>query len=174
MTIQEGSMPASKAKIAIVYYSKTGHSRHAAERLALALDADLFALHTPRYTFPFFGYLRAGLDSLRRTPSSLPRPLPDIKNHAAVIICGPIWTSYPAVPLISYMQQAPQLPQLVGLMLTCGSQSSPEKAYARAETELGRSFVTMATISNGIEDQPEAETKIAEFAKAMEDALPSV
>jgi hypothetical protein len=116
--------------------------------------------------------MRAGFDSLRRAPSQLQHPLPDIKDHAAVIICGPVWMSYPAVPLISYMQQETQLPQVVGLMLTCGGHLPQEKVFARAETELGRPFVAKDTIANDIEDQPKAETKIAEFAKAMNDALP--
>lgn len=159
-------------KIAIVYYSKSGHSHQVAERLALALEADLFVLKTPRYALPIFGYMRAGFDSLRRKPSPLQHPLPAIKDHAAAIICGPVWTSYPAVPLISYLQQETHLPQIVGLMLTCGDHSPPQKAYMRAEQEFGRSFAAKAAIANSIEDQPQAETKIAEFVKAIREAIP--
>jgi hypothetical protein len=164
-------MSASTPKIAIVYYTKTGHSRHVAERLALALDADIFSLHTPRYAFPYFGYMRAGFDSLRGAPSPLQLPLPDIADHDAVIICGPVWTSYPAVPLISYMQQEARLPQIMGIMLTCGDHSPPKKAYARAEKEFGRTFIAKSAIANGIEDQPEAEAKIIEFARSIRDAI---
>jgi flavodoxin len=159
-------------RVAIICYSKTGHSWHVAERLALALDADLFAIQTQRYSFPFFGYMRAGFDSLRGAPAPLGHPLPDIKDHDAVIVCGPVWTSYPAVPLISYLQQETHLPFVMGLMLTCGDHSPPEKAYAKAEQELQRPFVAKAAISNNIEDQPEAETRIKEFARAIRDAIP--
>lgn len=158
-------------KITIVCYSKTGHSWNVAERLALVLDAQLFALQTQRYSFPYFGYIRAGIDSLRGAPTPLEHPLPDIKNDDAVIICGPVWTSYPAVPVISYLQQEPRLPRVVGLMLTCGDHSPPEKAYTMAEQEFGRPFVTKGAISNNIEDQPEADARIKEFASAIQDAL---
>jgi flavodoxin len=53
-------MPKSN-KTAIICYSKTGHSRAIAARLARALDADVLALQTQGYRMPFFGYLRAGV-----------------------------------------------------------------------------------------------------------------
>jgi hypothetical protein len=56
-------------------------------------------------------------------------------------------------------------------MLTCGDHSPPEKAYAMAEQEFGRPFVTKGAISNSMEDQPEADARIKEFANAIQDAL---
>ncbi|MEJ8561967.1 hypothetical protein QTO30_12570 [Yoonia sp. GPGPB17] len=144
-------------KIAIVYYSKSGHSQLIAERLSTALGADVFALHTPRYGTPFFGYFRAGIDSLRRTRPPLAHPLPDIGGFDVAVLCGPIWTSYPAAPLISYMRQARNLPPVLGLMLTCGDHSPPEKAFAMAEVELGRGFQGKAAIGNSIENEPKAQ-----------------
>ena len=164
-------MPDSTPKIAIVCYSKTGHSWNVAEKLGLTLDADVYALRTKRYVFPFFGYMRAGFDSLRSAPAPLEHPLPDIRDHDAVIICGPVWTGYPAVPLLSYLQQETQLPEAVGLMLTCGETARPEKAFAIVAAELRRPLVAQDAISNSIEDQPEADQKIAAFANAMRDAV---
>ncbi len=164
-------MPDTTPSIAIVYYSKTGHSQRVAERLAQVLDSEVFALRTPRYGFPVLGYLRAGFDSLRRAPAPLEHPLPDTRHHDALIICGPVWTSYPAGPLLGYLQQQTALPGVVGLMLTNGDHSPPEKAYAMAETELGRPFNATGAIANSIEDQPEAEARISAFASAIKDAL---
>jgi len=160
-------MSASAPKIAIVCYSKTGHSRHVAEQLSEVLDADIYALMTARYVFPLLGFLRAGFDSIRRAPAPLTHPLPDIKGYDAAIICGPVWTSYPAVPLISYMQQTSYLPPVVGLLLTSGEQSPPEKAYAMAEEVLGRAFAAQEVIPNSIEDTPAMHDKIARFADGM-------
>ena len=164
-------MTDSTPKVAIVCYSKSGHSRQIAERLAAALGADIFDLRTPRYLLPFFGYMRAGFDSMRHTQAPLQYPLPDIAKYDAVIICGPVWTSYPAVPLISYMRQAKHLPSVIGLMLTSGDHSPPQKAYGVAEQELGRPFAAKSAISNNIEDQPEADTRIIEFTRVIRDAI---
>ncbi len=160
-------MPASKPKIAIVCYSKSGHSRHIAEQLSEVLDADIYALTTARYMIPFFGYLRAGFDSVRRAPTPLTHPLPDIEGYDAAVLCGPVWTSYPAVPLISYMQQANYLPQVIGLLLTSGGHSPPQKAYAMAEQVLGRAFAVQEAIPNSIEDTPDMDDKIARFASDL-------
>lgn len=164
-------MSAKTPKIAIVYYSKSGHSGRVAERLAAVLGADLHQLRTPRYHVPFLGYMRAGLDSLRLVSSPLVQPLPDIQPYDAVIICGPVWTSYPAAPLLSYLRQQKNVPTVLGLLLTCGGHSPPEKAYAKAQKETGLRFVAEAAVSNSIEALPEAEGIITAFAEKILNAL---
>lgn len=154
-------------KTAIVYYSKSGHSRRAAELLADLLDADLHQLKTSRYRTPFLGYLRAGLDSLRLAKPSLAHPLPDLKRSDALVICGPIWTSYPAAPLRSYFQQVQHLPATLGLLLTCGDHSPPEKAYVLVEQELGRPLAAEAAIANDREMTTEERRILGDFADKL-------
>lgn len=160
-------MSAAAPNIAVVYYSKSGRSRSAAEKLAAALKADLCPLRIRRYGMPFLGYLRAGMDGLRQVQPQLQHPLPHIADRDAVVICGPIWTSYPATPLHSYLRQAEHLPPIVGLLLTCGDHSPPEKAYEMAEQVLGRHFVAKASIPNGLENTPEAQQTIKCFVTTI-------
>ncbi len=154
-------------KTAIVYYSKSGHSRRAAELLADLLDADLHQLKTTRYHTPILGYLRAGLDSLRLAKPSLAHPLPDLKRYDALVICGPIWTSYPAAPLRSYFQQVQHLPVTLGLLLTCGDHSPPEKAYILVEQELDHPLAVKAAIANDREMTTEEQRIFADFAATL-------
>lgn len=160
-------MLSNTPKIAIVCYSKSGHSRQVADRIAAHLSTSVFALHTARYHMPFLGYLRAGLDSLRRNFSPLTHPLPDLTGYDAAIICGPIWTSYPAAPLSTFFKEAALLPPVLGLMLTHGNHSPPQKAFEQAEREIGRSFTAKDSISNNIENTPEAARRIADFARTV-------
>ncbi|MFG5383544.1 hypothetical protein [Yoonia sp. R2-816] len=154
-------------KTAIVYYSKSGHSRRAAELLADILDTDLHQLKTTRYRTPFLSYLRAGLDSLRLAKPSLAHPLPELKRYDALVIRGPIWTSYPAAPLRSYFQQVQHLPATLGLLLTYGDHSPPEKAYALVEQELGHPLAVTAAIANDREMTTEEQRIFADFAATL-------
>jgi hypothetical protein len=45
-----------------------------------------------------------------------------------VILGAPIWTSYAALPLRSFLSQKPDLPKRVALFLTHGSHSPAQKA----------------------------------------------
>ena len=154
-------------KIAIICYSKTGHSRNLAERLALMLDIDVFDLHTKRYGMPFFGFLRAGFDSVQGKLPPLQHPLPDIAGYDAAIICGAVWTSYPATPLISYMQEETQLPAALGLVLTHSDPKRPDDAFAKAEQAVGRPFVAVEAVLDKEVFLPSVEGRLAAFAEDM-------
>lgn len=161
----------AKPRIAIVSYSRTGHSRQAADRLAVALDADRFSITARRYAPPLLGYVRAAFDSLRQHRPRLDLPLPDLTGYHAAVICGPIWTSYPATPLRSYFNALTVWPPVMGLLLTSGAHSPPEKAYALAERDLGRSFVATTSIANGIADTATAGDRIRDLAAAITGAI---
>ena len=157
----------------VVYYSKSGHSHLAAQRVASALGATQYRLQTNRYGMPFLGYLRAGLDSLRQTRPPLTGLLPDLTGCDSLVICGPIWTSYPAAPLCSYLDQAANLPPVIGLLLTCGDHSPPEKAIALVESKLGRPLAATGAIPNKLENTAEGQKRLDDFIAATQQAIAS-
>lgn len=112
----------------ILYYSLTGTTTTVAKTLGTALSADVKEIKCPRYQTGWFGYLRAGYDSVKgRLP---PIDVPDLsfEEYDLGIIGAPIWTSYPALPLRSFLAQKPQLPGRIALFLTYGGHSPAEKA----------------------------------------------
>ncbi|QZD90525.1 hypothetical protein K3148_03795 [Qipengyuania aurantiaca] len=115
-------------KTAILYYSRTGTTKKVAETLGRALNAEVFRIGCRRYEGGWFRYLLAGYDSVKgRLP---PIEIPDVslEDLDLVILGSPIWTSYPALPLRSFLERKPQLPERVALLLTCGEHSPPRKA----------------------------------------------
>jgi len=135
-------------RTAVVYYSLTGHSEHVAKRLAEGLECPLIEVSAPSYVTGFLGYLRAGYDSLRQKSALPPQTFTTLRDFDRIVLCGPIWTSYPAPPLRALLKGDIDLPEDVALFLTHGDNSPPEKAYRVAEHDLGRSFIATGALSN--------------------------
>jgi hypothetical protein len=161
-------MDSLAAKTAIVVYSRTGHSLRAAERLAKSLNAEVIKLAAPRYGGPV-GYMWAGFQSIRQRGSLGPQSFSTLSNYDLVILCGPVWTSYPAIPLRGVLQSIP-LPPVVALFLTNGDHSPAAKAFDVGEADLGRSFAAKTSLANAKEGTEEEnriyQTFMADLAAA--------
>ena len=156
----------------VVFYSRSGHSKRLASRLAADLQTTTIELTAPAYEARFFGYARAGFDSLRQTHALGPQTITSLDACDHVVICGPVWTSYPAVPLRGVLRGGIRLPHLVSLFLTAGSQALAQKAIAVAQADLGRPFVATAALANADEGTAEEERLITTFLSDLLAAHP--
>lgn len=160
-------MTKNSSNSVVVYYSLSGHTRRLADRIGVLLGADVFEIKADRYTWPIAGYMRAGFDSLRGARPKLQQPLPDLRGYDLVAIGGPVWTSYPATPLRSYLANLENLHCRVGLFLTNGDHSPPEDAWTLAEADFGQAFDTKLAISNATEATADAHERIDQFAQTL-------
>jgi len=123
-------------KTLIVYYSRTGTTRKLAQALADAFGADISEIRCDRYGPGPFRYLRAGYDSVKANLPPIDMPQTRFLDYDLVLIGGPIWTSYPALPIRALLAGKPELPERVGLFLTYGGHSSPDKAIAEVAADV--------------------------------------
>lgn len=153
---------------AIVFYSRSGHSKRLAQRLNDKLHGDLLEIRAPSYEAQFVGYARAGYDSLRLRDMPIAQAMPSVADFDRVILCGPIWTSYPAVPVRSLLRSGLSASQTIGLFLTSGGQSPAHKAFAAAQVDLGRPLAAMYLLPNAAEDTDEEDRILAAFLADLE------
>ncbi|MEM9638505.1 MAG: hypothetical protein AAGA94_12725 [Pseudomonadota bacterium] len=156
---------------AVVYFSLYGHSERAARKLAEALSADLIALRAPSYRRSVVGYIRAAVDSLRQKCDLPPQEFTSLKRYHRLVLCGPVWTSYPATPLRGLLRSDVELPAQIGLFLTSGGHSPSQKAFDTAEADLGRPLAATAALGNSVEGTVEEEAILTRFASDL-DARP--
>ena len=76
-----------------IYYSRTGKTKNAMKEIALELDAELVEIRDHVWRKGPIGWLRCGLDAVRRTtqplkPFQTSRPL---SEYRLVIIGTPVW-----------------------------------------------------------------------------------
>ncbi|WP_299784177.1 hypothetical protein [uncultured Roseobacter sp.] len=160
-------------KTGIVYYSRTGHSRRIALKLSSLVNGSLIELKAPAYTTGFLSYLRAGFDSVRQQCVLGPQSFMSLTEYDRLILCGPVWTSYPAVPLRALLRSDVDLPYTVAMFLTSGAHSPPHKAFTAGEADLTHSFAATACVSNADEGSDEEAHVIKRFLRDLEDARAS-
>lgn len=163
-------MTSEPSRSLVLYYSRTGHSRRLAERLAEATGADLKALTLARYSQGVFGFLRAGFDSLRQVSLSQPGQQLDLSPYDRLILCGPVWTAYPAIPLRDILRLKGQLPPTVALFLTCGATAPEAKTLESAAADLGRPLAATASLPNDWQGKAREESVIAKFLSDLDAA----
>ena len=75
-----------------VYYSRTGNTRTAMEEIAKALGAELAELQDNTDRSGWGGWLRCGLDAMRRTvpPVKCTARFP-LTDYRLVIVGSPVW-----------------------------------------------------------------------------------
>ena len=165
-------MSKATPKLCIAFYSRSGHSRRLAAKLAEELHTDEVEITAPEYDGRILGYMRAGFDSIRQKgtlASQASQASEPLTKYRHVILVGPVWTSYPAVPLRTLMRQRDALPQAVSLFLTSGGHSQPLKAFAAGVTDLGRPFVATGALPNSAEDTAQEGRAISSFLPELKE-----
>lgn len=101
----EGGEPMESSKSLVVYYSRSGHTRSLAKRVAHALGADIEEIKTSApYEPGAVGYFRALLHSaLGRTPA-IQSSAKNVNDYDLVVVASPVWGSAPAAPVRSFLK----------------------------------------------------------------------
>lgn len=150
-------------KIAVVYYSMSGHSRRLATTLSSATGGALVELIAPSYQNGFWKYVRIAFDSVCRKSPKIDIDLESFSVFDRIILCAPVWASYPATPMRRFLTSQTDLPQQVALFLTSGDEAPASKAFSAAASDLGRPITVAANLPNKYKDTPEETRQISSF-----------
>ncbi len=159
---------ADTALPAVVYFSKSGHTRRAAEALARIADADLIPATVKRYRIPILWIVRAIFDIHKRSEPKLFYDATNLDERPWLALCGPVWASQPSAPLRSMLAQSKDMNVAVGLLLTSSDQSPPEKIFAVCDQVLGRPLSAKVHIENTIDGGAEMERRLTRFASELD------
>jgi flavodoxin len=109
-------------KALVVYYSRTGHTRGLAQRIAAALGADIEEIVDRVDRRGILGYLRSGRDAWLGRRSEIVPPTNDPGKFDLVLIGTPVWNMSLSSPVRSYLQDGAQrLPQVAFFCTLGGS-----------------------------------------------------
>lgn len=89
-------------RVAVVYYTRFGHTRALAEQLALELGAELREIRGVRaHSYPVMGFGAIFNAHFRIHPMDL-----DFSAFDVVVLCTPIWAGRPACPTRTFLRDA--------------------------------------------------------------------
>ena len=161
------------AKTLIVYYSMSGNTEWAAERIAGCIGADLLRLK-PRKAYPSKGFrkfLWGGKSAVMAEAPALEPYSFDSAAYERIIFGFPVWAGTFAPPLRSFVKEAfagasPE--DLRFAAFACQSGSGAEKAFAKLSALLARPLeATLVLIDPKDRPAAENELKISGFCAAM-------
>jgi flavodoxin len=122
----------NKGKILVVYFSKTGHSKHIAEYIARLIDCDIEMIKPQRDISNFMGQaIEAFLSSIGKGSKIYPSDVP-VSKYENIIICCPIWCSNLPAPILTYLDQRKERFKNLNLILS-SSKFDDEKIITKIE-----------------------------------------
>ena len=121
--------------ILCIYYSRTGNTKKAMEEIASALDAELVELRDGVERSGWKGWIRCGLDSMRKTiPPILPvetaRPLAD---YRLVILGTPVWAGRCSSVVRAFLKEHGSEVKHAAYVLTRSSESKYQEIYRQMD-----------------------------------------
>ena len=114
-----------------IYYSRTGSTRAAMEAIARELGAELVELRDGVNRSGARGWLRCGMDSMRRTcpQAEKPETKRPLSDYRLVIIGSPVWAGRCSSVARSFLKQYGKELQNAAYVLLRGSEDKNEEVY---------------------------------------------
>ena len=121
--------------ILCIYYSRTGNTKKAMEEIASALDAELAELRDDADRSGWKGWLRCGLDAMRRStrpvaPVETARPLGD---YRLVILGTPVWAGRYSAVMRAFLKERGGEIQNAAYVLTRSSGAQYQEIYRQMD-----------------------------------------
>ena len=159
-------------KAAVVFYSLTGNTRWAAEKIGERLDADLIEIR-PEAAYPdkgFKKFLWGGKSAvMKETPKLLPYPF-KAERYDLVILGTPLWAGTMSPPIRAFISE--NLAALRDRALAayiCCSGGATDKGFGRIEALLGGAALKgkLALVDPKEKPDGDIEKKLDAFCRAL-------
>ena len=160
-------------KAAVVYYSMSGNTQFAAEKIAEKLGADLIRL-VPKTSYPAAGFkkfLIGGRDALKAAEPELEAYAFDAEKYDLIIFGMPVWASSVTPPLRTFIRDhLTEIGDKKIAAFSCMLGSGGDKALAKLQGVLGIGAfaAAMTLIEPKSKNRAENEAKIDAFCKELE------
>ena len=155
----------------VVYYSLTGNTEEAAEKIAKETGADLLKLETVKdMPKSFFARILVGGGQVafKKIPELKPYDI-DVTPYDEIILGSPIWNSKGVPAVNAFLQDENNAKKVTGLFFSSGG-GNIEKGLAAITTYLPNLKNTVSLLDRKHENSKDNDTKIAEFVNKYKDA----
>ncbi|MBU5627457.1 hypothetical protein KQI82_11110 [Oscillibacter sp. MSJ-2] len=119
-----------------IYYSRTGRTKQAMEEIASEVGGELVRLRDGVERGGFRGYLRCGLDAVRRQCEPLKRYETDkpLSEYRLIIIGTPIWAGRCSAPIRSFLKEQGLYLNKVAYVVTRSSETKFQEVYRQMDS----------------------------------------
>ena len=152
----------------VVYYSLTGNTEEAAEKIAKALDADMLRLETVKdmpKSFAARMLVGGGQVAFNRIPELKPIEV-DINSYDEIILGSPIWNSKGVPAVNAFLKDKEAAAKVTSLFFSSGG-GKVEKGLAAITKLLPSLKNTVSLLDRKHEDSKDNDAKIEEFVRKV-------
>ncbi|WP_323785350.1 hypothetical protein [Thalassovita sp.] len=150
----------------IVYHSRTGFTRTAAEALTQYIDADIEEISVKNQKHGLRAYLSSGWAALTRKPAEIDTPQRRARLYPLVIICGPNWAGHICAPILGWLDQEGTELEKYAAFVTQGG-SGGEKVLKQLEDETGQAPTATLILTDDEIRAGDFDAKIKAFADQL-------
>lgn len=136
------------SEILCIYYSRTGNTQRVMEEIAASLDAECVRIRDGAERNGWRGYLRCGLDAMRKSTAPLlhfetDRPLED---YCLVIVGTPVWAGRCSSVVRSFLKTYGKRLAAVSYVLTRSGEGKHEDIYRQMDQYVSAPRKTAASL----------------------------
>lgn len=158
------------ARTLVMYYSRTGTTRRAAQAIARALEADLEEIEDHTRREGILGYLRSGLEASLKVGVDVERPVHKPSDYELVVLGCPTWVGSVPSPVRSFLWQHRDGLKRVAFFATCGGRGA-DRVIDQMATATGREPVARLELLERDVRRGEAADAVRIFASRIRQAV---
>lgn len=153
-------------KAIIVFYSRTGMTRKAADTLSKILRCDVEELVDKKSRKGLFGYLRSGREAVKKELGEIEATKKNPMLYDIIIVGTPIWASNISSPVRTYLSNNKGKCKKAAFFCVMGGKSFG-KAFVEMEYLCSKKPVAILGLRKGEVVKDEHVPKLKEFAKEI-------
>jgi flavodoxin len=152
-------------KTLVVYYTRTGNSKFAAETVATEVGADVEEVVDLKNRKGRLAFLSAGRDAMQGKLTEIAETKRNPFDYDLVVIVQPVWAGSPTPAIRTYLKKNDLSGKKVALFFTDSSDKAVEKTKAIIPNS---TFVgELALPAKEFENREEAQKKIGEWCSTL-------
>jgi flavodoxin len=153
-------------KSLVVYYTRTGNARFAAETIAAEIGADVEEIIDLKKRSGAIGWLSGGSDARRGKETEISTTKKSPADYDLIIVGTPVWASRPTPAVTTYLKKNDLSSKKVALFFTQGGKKPT--AIDQTKALIPRSeCIGVLTLINPMDSKAESEKQIVEWCKTL-------
>ena len=153
-------------KSLVVYYTRTGNARFAAETIAAEIGADVEEIVDMKNRSGKLAYLTGGSDARRGKETEIAPTKKSPADYDLLIVGTPVWASRPSPAVTTYLKKNNLAGKKVALFFTQGGKKPSAIDQTKALIP-NSECVGVLTLIEPLKSKAESEKQIVEWCKTL-------
>ena len=139
------------SNVLCLYYSRSGNTEKAMTEIAGALDAELVAIHDATDRSGWGGWLRCGMDSMRKTTQAISRveTKKPLESYDLVILGTPVWAGRCSSVMRTFLKMYGKKLHKVAFVITRGSAGRNERVFDQMDLYTAKQHLAAVSLRSG-------------------------